>query len=314
MSEKLSPVEQKRNEVYNAMNPDLQKVAKKLDGFAAQVAKGLLKAQWTIGEWVKKVIAEEATYGSKAVEQLAAYHDVSPTTLYDARTLCVEFTKERVAELTEKPMANGQYISYSHCRSMMRVKSSKQREKLWKRVFAEGMSVRRLDELIEDAGEKNQTNRGGSAPAKPKSVMAGSQQIIKETGTLNNRFEGWGEVVFDEVDHRSPSEVNQELLDRLTQARDNLDLLQKNSGDALGRLNENITRVEKILSTRADAAETDTSGDEDAHKANKKKATKKKAAAKKSSKKKAPAKKKASKKKASGDSAARASKRPKRTT
>ena len=68
-----NPGAQKRLALYAAMPPATKLVADKLRSIATKVIHGNLLAAYKMGEQVKMLLADRATYGFRAVEQVAEY-------------------------------------------------------------------------------------------------------------------------------------------------------------------------------------------------------------------------------------------------
>ena len=94
----------RRQKVFSDMTPSTQKLAQKFEQqFAREHHDGLL-LRHAFGRALGRVIAEEGTYGSDAVGQLATYLATCPDRLYKLRTFAQTFSEEEVAQGAERRM------------------------------------------------------------------------------------------------------------------------------------------------------------------------------------------------------------------
>jgi hypothetical protein len=183
-----------RAKVFDDMTAATRQLAVDLDRDFARVHQDGLLLRHDAGRTLARVIAEEATYGSSAVEQLATYLVMSPDRLYKLRTYALVFTREQIVQWAERRTSDGGRIRYHHLAAIMVVRSPQERLQLIERVFAESLSVRALRAVI--AGEGCGTGDGKSSARQPKSLLRDLSRLIEHSQTMVKKFEKWEKDVF----------------------------------------------------------------------------------------------------------------------
>jgi hypothetical protein len=293
MAKEVTKLQAKQQKNFEAMTPELQKVATAFDSKVKAAAKGAILIAYDMGVKLKEVIAKEASYGTNAVEQLAVHMGAtwSATKLYSYRDFAVQYPKrEDVQKLVEAKLSGGGHVTVSHCLAIGKVKDIKTRRQLWKKVFDEGLSSEALKAEIQAKHETRNERQGGRKPSRPTSVIGGAQEIAKMTNRLNNKFEVWNDAVIQEVMSKPAEEMTPALLEKLHEAEAAMETAENNLMTYRPKLQKALDRAEK-LSEKAEAKAA-----KEEEKASKKKAAGKKKVVKKAAKKKV-AKKAAKKKK-----------------
>ncbi len=264
---KVLPDEQRRAEVFAEMTPELKKDAQEFRKILAQDSLGAIVLRYNMGEKIRVIIEKESTYGSNAVEQLAAYLGQSTTALYELRNVAECYTRTEIKDLAKREMANGNHISIAHIRTLVQIKRAADREKMTKRIFNESLTAAQLATEVAAGVDKTNTRGGGRPPAKPTSPLAGTQQIFEQFQTVNNRVEVWQGAVFKEIDQMEPDKFSPALVEKLKAALDQATKAEENATLVVTALEANLKRAEKVMKDRADAEKAQAKADRDAEKA-----------------------------------------------
>ena len=221
----VAPQERERNRILKKMPEPLQAVAKRMDRSAAAAAKGLLRFQYKDGQVYAAVIADNAKYGANAVELLAEYRGCSANDIYTLRNFAERYTLEQVDELFGEVMAGGRPWSIKHVQQLIAIESEKQHDKLYKICREKGLSANALAAQVSATAKKTHTRAGGRKPARPTSIPAGAQQMVKKTAELMNRMPVWNEDVLDGIKNLPPGDFTDTLAqDLATQLQNSKDL------------------------------------------------------------------------------------------
>jgi hypothetical protein len=280
MSDKraLAPAEKKRAELYKEMTPQCREVAKDFDGKLQQSARGTIMIQYDMGARMAQVMDDEATYGSNAAENLAAYLAIrgGATTLYSLRTFADTFDKEFVKLHSNKPMLNGDYLSIGHWFQLMKLAEKSDQEKFLKRVINESLSSNELEREIRAHGGKKHKRQGGRNPSKPTSVLAGLQQTFQVANKFVRLEDVMSKHVFDAIDEIAADKVTPDLLTKLETVAETLGKAGKWAEKALKHVEKNKERVQRMLVKKEAADAKAKDEDKAAAKADKKAGKKKK--------------------------------------
>jgi hypothetical protein len=239
----------KRTENFDAMTPDLKKVAKRFDGMLEKASTGTVKIAYDMGTTIKDVVGKETKYGSNAVKQLAMHlgKEWSDTKLYAYRDFATTWSRAQIEKLSTSRMADGSLLTVSHFLAVAKIKSTEDRKVLWNKIFKESLSAVTVRAEVQAAFEQNNTRTGGRKPSRPASLMSGAQEITKMVGRVNNKFEIWDETVIDEAQNKSAPECTEELLERLTEAEAVMDTAENNFMQYRPKLQAAIDRVQNVV-------------------------------------------------------------------
>jgi hypothetical protein len=236
-----------RAHVFEEMLPPLQAVAVAFDKEEGTRTSGTLLIAWREGNTLRKVIEQDAVYGSQAVEQLAKYLNTTTTHLYTLRTFALEYTREDLKAIGDRMTSDGGRLVLGHLTAIMGIKSQEQRKTMLERAFEESLSVNELQSEIKAVCEPKNARSGGRKPGKPASPMGGLQQIVENAQTFTNRVGVWEEAVFDAIDDISPTQVTESTMVKLKAAEEMLESQIEASTRALKRVRTNIRVVQKII-------------------------------------------------------------------
>jgi hypothetical protein len=252
----MLPEEAKRMETYNSMPKALQKVADDFQKKELAAAKGIVMIRFDMGAKLKEVIAEEATYGSNAVMELAKFLGKSDTELYAYKNVATVYDRDEVLAISERPMGDGNYISWMHLTAIVEIKKAPDRKKMWDRVFNESLSATQVkSEALASMDKGSRGTGGGRKPAKPTSPLAGCQQVYNSALSFNNRVEVWQEATFDALDEIEPDKVDPMYVEKIKLALTEVETLSGNVSQVQDRLQKNLKRAENIVEKHQKEAE-----------------------------------------------------------
>ncbi len=255
----LAPIAKQRALVYSKMPEPLKAVSAQISKKTKGEAMLGIMARYDIGALIAQVHTKINTYGEKAIEQLAAYHLISGTTLYGLKDFSENFEREYVEQWSARELSNGGYLSEKHWHALRLVTTAKDRDFWLKRTISEGFTANELSEAIKaDAGNPRRNPRNGGRHHKaPLSPMAGIQQFRKLFTKATNYVTQHAETsIFDKLDEAAPDDVSDILLSELQIACKELDDVETSVEEAKERLTSNIKRVESILAAKVRDAET----------------------------------------------------------
>ena len=268
----LAPIEEKRKALLAEMSPELRLVVKDFEEKDMAAAVGPVMIAYDKGARIKRIIEQEAKFGTNAVEQLAAYFGVSATKFYELRNFASEWDKNFLKAELKKPMSNGDLLSYDHFRNLVRIKSSRDQTKLLRQVRLESMSSNSLSELISAQYEKKTTRSGGRKPLTPSTPAAALQKAFSQSQQLSRYIDTMADGVFSKISEMAADAMDEKLLDRLHHTKEQFEAADKAIRGGLGALEKSEARVAKILNEKKQA------GDAAPQKSTKKKSAKKKPA------------------------------------
>lgn len=287
MKKVTAPVDKARIKIYREMTPELKRLAKDGEERLGKTAAALAIVYYDLGARLKKVYADEATYGSNAAEQLAAYWAIpgGATTLYHMKNIAERFDRDFVGEQSSKEMADGSRLTFNHWIKLSQIKDEKYVEPLLKKCFDKSYTVKDLEAAIVEIGAEKTTKRAAGAGRKqstPKSPIAGLQKVFSQAQSFSNFVPVLEKSVFSTIDTMSPDSVDDILLKRLQDTAKQVTKMRDGADATLKHIEKNIERVERVLLKKKEKAATA---------AKEEKAEKKEAKAKKKGKKKDKAKK-----------------------
>lgn len=242
------PENPERARVYREMTPATQQVATDFEDKLCRQSRDGLLIRHEMGLTLAEVTEGRARYGSRAVEQLAAYLGLSPDRLYKLRTYARIYTRCEVEKWAGRRMSSGGRITFHHLAAIMVVQSADTRLGLVQRVFQDSLSVRAVrDKIAKQGCTKRKAGKGGR---RPRSILGGLEQLISRSQTLTKAFAVWEEVVFEQLEHAEPAEIGAATRNRVVVAQNVLDELAGRIGAAMASLASNLQRVDQILCAR----------------------------------------------------------------
>jgi hypothetical protein len=250
----LLPMEAKRKELYESMPPEAQKVSDRIGKRQKQMASGVIAMLYDTGDDVKNLLTTiKAT--TQIMESLAACNGLNVSSLYEAKAIAVAYTKEEVLALANRPMANGNYISWMHIVEILKCGTAAKRKQLFEKVFNESVSATALKEEIKATIPRENIRTGGRKPSKPVHPLAGADDIRELSQKFNNRVDMWEESVFGVIEKMSADKVEPLYLEKLKAAMEEVDKVVANMDKIKTSVHSSYDRVFKIISDQMDAAE-----------------------------------------------------------
>ena len=240
--------QERRTALLKEMTPALQKLVVSFDKRLMAEAKGSIILWYDMGLEIAGALKDTKHYGTNAVEQMAEYESVTPAFLYNMRNVTIAFTRAQITALIERKTATGKHLCFNHISRLANVNKVADRNKLIEDVYTQDMSIAQLESEISAKYAKKMVGHStGRPPEKPKSLMAGVQDIYKRTHELNGRKKIWNDAVFDVIDELEPDRVTPVLLNKLVQAEVETANLVDHLSKARARIGENIERLKRVL-------------------------------------------------------------------
>jgi hypothetical protein len=246
----ISPIKKKRLALLKEMTPGLQAVVKDFEDKNIKAATGPVMIYFDKGARLKKIIEQEATYGSNAVEQLAAYFGKTTKYIYDCRNFAQEWDKEFLKAQLAQPMSDGNLLHFDHFRHLTRVKSTKDQELLLRRVRTECLSTNALDEEISAKFITKNVRSGGRKPVTPSTPHAGLQKAFSQGQQLERYIDVMKSGVFEKIGAMASEKVDDKLLERIEQVEQQFGSLDDSLKAVLTYCAKSKKRVSKILSDK----------------------------------------------------------------
>jgi hypothetical protein len=121
----------------------------------AQAGRAEVSGRHEVGTVIVDIKRSRHKYGTQAIQRLAKALGTDEQTLYRCASVAECWTKQQMAGLLARTTAYGQPLTWSHFVVLATVPSPKRRAELFERALHEGLSVRVLTTLIDDAAERS---------------------------------------------------------------------------------------------------------------------------------------------------------------
>ena len=237
----LTPIARAKKRLLAEMSPELQMVAIQLDKSALIAARGVLKMCYRDGEVLRAVKENPAKYGVKGLDQIAKYRGESLSTLYLNIRMVEIWSFEEIEQLCYRYTQTGKQIKKSHLYVLCEVESDARRNELMEEWFDSPMSVRELRALV--GREKKKQKLGvGRKPARPVSVPAGVQQMVKQTASYSVYLQTHATDLLHDIENCPPNEFTEEVAADLRKAHELLGTLHDSFLVQEGRIREALER------------------------------------------------------------------------
>lgn len=277
-SNALTAVAKKRNLLLSRMTDQGRELATKLDTMIGDQARGNIMTWWLMGSRLAGAHASESEYGSGYIRQLAEYLNPpgGATTLYALINFSKAFGRDFVKDNSSKLMSDGRPLELQHWLVLTQVDKADDRVKLLERVLKDCLSARELDrEIAAGAARVRNIRHGGRKPQTPTSAVAGLQTLYQISNKLGNLESVVESSIFKKIKEMSDSQVSENLLTRLVQAKDSLNKAKTVTEHMLDKVGVAEKRVRSLLKHEAGEASPESNGQMPAT-AGKKKSKKKK--------------------------------------
>lgn len=230
-------------EALSEMPPALRKVCEKIQ---SQLSKNVLdnvRVKWNIGGIILAARQDEATYGSRALDQLAIALQISSPELHFLSRFHESFEKEQLQNLMAQKMANGSPLTLCHFREVM-VLPDADREEYLQHAIDNSLSYRQLAQEISEVVDRQQRRSRDVVP--PRTLNQGIKQISTYSDQMLLRQSVWEEAIFDDLDKISASSCNDKLLEKVTTLRDQQAQLALMAQNNVTRSDSVIRRIRRI--------------------------------------------------------------------
>jgi hypothetical protein len=233
------------------MTEDLRPVATEIQKLGYQVALSSLLVRWDIGALIIKVMGDQAKYGSRAVELMAAYTGFKSNLLYELANFARSFDHRAVEELCGRRMLNGDYLGWEHLVMLARIGGDKKRENLIEQTLSQSLSTRQLHSVIQVLNPLAITRGArGRKPATPRSPIAGARQVYSFFSRVNHRLPLWETVADNITVDLEPSRIDTVLLQQLKQGRSEFAACAQKIPVLREKLQRAIEQCKQVLAAR----------------------------------------------------------------
>ena len=251
MSNAIGPVAAHRQEILASMAEPLKQVAVQMQNELTAGTRKAVQHFHRIGLLVDAVLSDQTNhYGAKAIEKLEAYLNIKSATLRDYREFARSFPDAAyVAEVQNRPTANGLPLSVMHWIYAARLEDTRQQKAVLEKSISEGLSANQLLEYISGEQERNAGySNAGRNHRPPTTPVAGVTKIGKSAAKLDNYIKEVAEEhIFDPLAHLSADVVTPALSDTLQESRDRLAAVIESAQQAMTQIDTSIARVERIM-------------------------------------------------------------------
>jgi hypothetical protein len=238
-----------RQQVFEQMTPALQEIVVGIAESFRRRARGDILVAYNVGYEVKRVLDDDARYGSRAVERMAEFLDCSTSYLYNHFLIVRSFNTSEIEQLTKLRMRNGQHLTPHHVLEIARERKFAHAN-LIRQTIEESLSVRQLHFLILSNGESTRrVSRGGRKHKRPKSVQLAVAKMLRRFES-DQRFLPVALEWVDELLGLEEERITPDLLANLHRAikavREYLEVLAKLKTG----LQKAVERAENVLRLR----------------------------------------------------------------
>lgn len=224
MSKGISQSKHAMELAISSMNESLTKLYEKVASIDASLNQNDLICHHKLGTEINKLFSETAanTYGSGAVDKLAAAMQRSRAYIDQARRFATSWTLDELKAMIETYKQGGTSLTYTHVRMLMYINDPTARAKLTERCVVEYMSSSDLEAAI---GKLLDREKAGKVLA-PRTPAAGLTQLKLLSTKLLERRDVFESKVFAALDRLQPKDANDALLDGIDQTETSLSDLE----------------------------------------------------------------------------------------
>jgi hypothetical protein len=235
------------------MSPELLTSRNTIAGILKAGEEALLLQHWDLGSEVQRIKQNPDQFGENSVEKVAqslamdGFSYLKPTRLYDAMEM-VECWPDRAQ--IEQFAVEG-LLTVQHLTELKRIASSKDRNKMLKRVVDKRLSAIQVRNEIRGDGvgmNRKSTGNTGRPVKKPSSTAAGLKQMslfIQKGQNLNTAI--WVGYVLSRLDKMSDTSVTEKLAGDVSQLVLDMEEYINDSRTTLDRLRKLDLRFRKLV-------------------------------------------------------------------
>jgi hypothetical protein len=253
-----SPAAKQRQAVLAKMPAPLQQMAKKIEANLAGATAGVVGTQYDNGAMIREALANEGKYGSAAVEQLSQYLRLEQKDLTVLRDMVEAFPdKNFVLTNSSRTMSDGGRITMTHWLALSRLSEPKAQKAMLDRVFAESLTAKDLIlEIQAGAGGASKSIRaGGRKPKVPSNPILAVTKSFQLAQAFNRFEKEMGPKLFPLLDKLDEDKVTQDVLDRLTKAREEIVRVGETAESTVKKLDSAVASVNAKLNKKYEKAE-----------------------------------------------------------
>ncbi len=189
------------NVALESMNPELRKEFSAIANYIKEQIQLNLQFYHKLGTKVAKVHADEAKYGSGAVDKIATGIALDKGIVYKAMTFAKQFTADELKGLMARETANGKPLTWSHMAQLVHVPERQKVDELIELIFTNDLSVRDLRDVL-----KQREGALRNRIVTPKTAIGGLTQTDNMVGRLAEKFS----KQFDKVVLKPLGKVNED--------------------------------------------------------------------------------------------------------
>ena len=208
---------------------------------------------YDLGTIINTVLEAEHLNDSQKKDELrklAVYWNqpnMTLTTLYDLRNVAISFDRDFINAQVQEPMANGNYITWSHFKELQKIGNETKQLTILNKVRQQSWSSNEL--AFELQGKKqNQVKRtGGRKPTLPKTATGMLQKLYTTVQQADNFIDAVTEPLTTTFMEIPPDAVDEVFVGSLEDTQTKLDALAENIKSAKKYLTKVHKRSLKVI-------------------------------------------------------------------
>lgn len=264
----MSVIERKREALIKAMTPATRALAVEFHDRLHQAASDFILTHYALGQRLIESTADESTYGTKHVEQLAQFLKMGTTNvLYIDIRIAKTFERKAVEYWGKKRFKDGGHMTLGHWNELTYMPEETHQDML-NRIVSEGMTAADVEAHRKAEQEPHKVRAAGAGRPlkKPLSAAAGVQTLLQ----LTNKFETYNrtiavdsicaQLVAMPADKMTPA-----LLQKMSTTNDRLDAARESIDTVQAKLAPAIDRGTKIVAKQAATSNGEQNGEKNGH-------------------------------------------------
>lgn len=238
---------QSRAAAWAAMNPDLREQAQAIEDAVRTGANRDALFHYLLGERLLSIHADPSTFGANAIDLLMAALSRYRQPLRKAIAL-VEWIPcpQDFVTLLNRQGSRLVRLSWGHICALLRLRDLAVRQEHLEMVFRQGLSAKRLQNMITAQGPHRQQR----PDLLPRTLIGGlTRQAVRASRWTQQLQDlaAWFESQLSEV---QDSAVNAELVEKVTNAYQDLESLSHAAGEQARRMAQQCRRLNRLLENR----------------------------------------------------------------
>lgn len=235
-----------RDRAIEEMPKRLRTTCREIGRLWARATARNVKDRYKIALLVKRVRDRDGSrsYGSGAVQRLAAALGRKERTLYEYATVADTFSEAKLKQILARRDLYGRPLSWTHLTALARVVEAGRRHELLEQALAEGLSARELARRLEERPAETDPDETGP----PRTVRSALGQLRVQGQTVVQNAALWDEALFRRIEGADPGTFDEDLREALAAAQEE----QQEAGRVCRR---QATRLKKCLEMVEEALE-----------------------------------------------------------